>query len=283
MANENQDTFALFDKAPSDDGVKEQIRNMEYFAGGTKGDDRMAGVQMAELALEDGCKTALIAGAEVGDPSTDARVEGFTETFEAGGGKVLNVARVSSAEANGAQTACDNMLSGNPEADCFYCTGQDFVLGAISTVSKGLSDHEVKIYGCDLNPDLLEYLKSGELAGCSGAHWVCGMFSAILLENALDGNTMLAEDGLPILSEDVKFISVKPEWADLYEKFFCDEQPYEDEEIQELLYRYNPDVTGEDILEAIENYSFEERMQAKYEAGKVTAEELAEVGITVEG
>lgn len=54
-----------------------------------------------------------------------------------------------------------------------------------------------------------------------------------------------------------------------------------EEEIQNLLYKYNPDVTLEDVTEMIDNYSLEDRLIAKYNAGKVTAEELEAVGIEV--
>lgn len=274
--------FALYDKIPTDEATQEAIRNLEHFAGGAANDSYNAGIAMAEKVLADGNKTALIAGAEIGDPNTDARVNGFTETFEAGGGSVLSVTRVTSGEANGPQQACDNMLAAYPETDCFYCTGEDYTLAAINVVAKTSSDHEIKVYGIDLNPTLLENLKDGTLAACGGAHYVSALYAAIMLENALDGHKLVGEDGLPVIIDNVPILPVSAEFADLYQKFFIDENPYEEEEIANLLYVNNPDVTLDDLLNMINSYSLEERLIAKYNAGKVTAEELAAVGISVE-
>ena len=190
--------------------------------------------------------------------------------------------RVATGEANGEQQACDNMLAAFPEADCFYCTGEEYTLQAINVVAKTPSDHEIQVFGTDLNPTLLENLKDESLAACAGASWVNGLFSAILLENAMDGHKLVDENGQAPFIENVKLLSVPAEYADLYQRFFIDENPYEEEEIKSLLYKYNPDVTLKDVTDMIDKYSFEDRMIAKYQAGKVTAEELAEVGINVE-
>ncbi len=47
------------------------------------------GAGIAELALADGCKTAVISAGASGDYAHDRRIIGFTEAFEAGGGEVL--------------------------------------------------------------------------------------------------------------------------------------------------------------------------------------------------
>lgn len=277
--------FAYYDKIPTDADVLQSTREMEYFAGAVGCGNYAAGKIMAETALADGCTKALLAAAEVGDPSTDARVAGFTETFEAGGGTMLSVTRTATGEANGELQACENMISAFPEADMIYCTGQDFTLGALSAVAKAGVEGQVKVYGTDLDPNLLEYLKDGSLAACCGGHWTEATFTSVLLMNAMDGKVMLDEDGLPVvLNEEtgVPFLSVPSKYAELYQRFFIEENPYEPEEIQALLYRFNPDVTTDDLKEVIENYTIENRLLAKYEAGKVSAEELAEVGILVD-
>ena len=59
------------------------------------------------------------------------------------------------------------------------------------------------------------------------------------------------------------------------------ENPYEKEEIEALLYSHNPDVELADLEEVVQAFSFEERMAAKLRAGKVTEEELKEAGVDV--
>lgn len=63
--------------------------------------------------------------------------------------------------------------------------------------------------------------------------------------------------------------------------FFVNENPYEKEEIEALLYSHNPDVELADLEEVVQAFSFEERMAAKLRAGKVTEEELKEAGVDV--
>ncbi len=282
IPNEAGKYFAFYDKIPSNEDLKNQIIGMEYFAGGVSNDNFAAGESMAQAALADGCTKALIASAEIGDPNSDARVKGFTDTFTAGGGEIMSTSRVATSEANGPQQACDNMLAAFPESDCFYTTGEDFTLAALSVVGKTNSDHEIKIYGTDLNPTLLEYLKDGSLRACCGANWTSALYTAIMLENALDGKKMTDENGSAVIIEDAKMISVPSEYADMYQRFFIDENPYEQEEIDKMLYVNNPDVTLDDLKTMISNYSLDERLMAKYNAGKVTKEELEALGIEVE-
>ena len=274
--------FALYDKVPSDESMIEVIKGMKCFAGAVANDNYDAGASMAKIALEKGSRKVLIAGAEVGDPNTDARVEGFSDAFEEGGGTILSVTRVATGEANGEQQACDNMLAAFPEADSFYCTGEDFTLQAMNIIAKTPLDHEVNVYGTDLNPTLLESLQNGSLAACSGANWVTALFSAVLLENTMDGHKLTDEEGKAPFINNVKIVTVPAECADLYQKFFIDENPYEEDEIKNLMYKYNSDVTLNDVTETIDNYSLEDRLIAKYNAGKVTKEELEAVGIEVE-
>ena len=70
--------FALYDKVPSDQGMIDAIQNMNNFAGAVANNNYDAGASMAQIALDNGNKKVLIAGAEVGDPNTDARVAGFS-------------------------------------------------------------------------------------------------------------------------------------------------------------------------------------------------------------
>ena len=284
IPNDAKTWFAFYDKIPSGADVLQNVREMEYFAGGVGTGNYAAGKIMAETALADGCTKALLAAAEIGDPTTDARVAGFVETFEAGGGTMLSVTRTATGEANGELQVCENMLAAFPEADALYCTGQAFTLGALSAVSKAGVQDQVKVYGTDLDPNLLEYLKDGSLAACCGGHWTSALFTTVLLMNAMDGHVMLDDDGLPVvLNEEtgVPFISVPSKYAELYQRFFIDENPYEEEELKALLYRYNPDVTVDDLKETVQSYTIENRLLAKYAAGKITAEELEAVGISV--
>lgn len=270
--------IAFYDKLPLEGEQEAGIRDMSVFAGGIGNSDYIGGRNMGEYAVSLGCKKAVIAGAEVGDTTHDPRVEGFTEVFEAAGGEVVSVFR--GAAGTDATTALDNMINANPDCDCVFASGGDYGLAAASVCNTyGLND--IKILAIDISPDLLPYLKDGTLAAGCGAHWVSGMFAAALLENYLDGHPVLDEDGKVAVLRNTPLIVIPAEAADLYEEFWINEFPYEESEIKNLLWRYNPDVTMQDFQNALDSYSVEERLLAKYEAGKVTAEELAAIGINV--
>lgn len=271
--------IAFPDKVPPVGELTDNIRNMKCFAGGVGCDDYSAGVNLGNLAVSMGCKKALIAGAEVGDTTHEPRIAGFIEVFEKAGGQILGTYRGSASD-SAAQSQIDNLIAANPDADVFFGSGGDFALYAISACTT-YGREDMRILGVDISPDLLPYLKDGSLdAGC-GAHWVAATYAMIMLENYLDGMPMLDADGKVGLPRNVQLIAVPAEMADLYERFWIDEFPYEEEEIKQLLYRYNPDVTLQDLQNVIDSYSIEDRLIAKYNAGKVTAEELAAVGINV--
>lgn len=270
--------IAFYDKLPLEGEQQDAIQQLSMYAGGVGNSDYLGGRNMGEYAVSLGCKKAVIAGAEVGDTTHDPRIQGFTEVFEAAGGEILSVFR--GAAGTDATAAVDNMINANPDCDCVFGSGGDYALAAISVCNTyGLTD--IKVLGVDISPDLLPYLRDGSLAAGCGAHWVAGMFTAAMLENYLDGCPITDEDGVVAMIRNTPLIVIPAEMADLYEEFWINEFPYEEDEIKALLYRYNPDVTLQDFEDAISGYSVESRLLAKYEAGKVTAEQLAAVGINV--
>lgn len=274
--------IAFPDKIPPEGELTDNVRNMSMFAGGVGCEDYSAGVNLATYALSIGCTKALIGGAEIGDTTHEPRIEGFTKVFTEGGGEIINggTYRGSASDAS-AQAAIDNLIAAHPEADVFFGSGGDYALYAISAC-KTYGREDMKVLAVDIQPDLLPYLVDGSLSAGCGAHWVSGMYAMIMLENYLDGCPMLDKDGKVGMPRNTPLIVVPAEMADLYERFWIDEFPYEEDEIKALLYRYNPDVTFEDLQAVISSYSMEDRLIAKYNAGKVTAEELAAVGITVD-
>jgi ribose transport system substrate-binding protein len=272
--------FALFDKVPLDETNIANMRNLKMFAGAVTNDDYQGGINMGNQALKDDRRIAVILGAEIGDPTHDMRIKGFTDAFEAGGGKVVEVSHVS-ANAGQHQNMADNMLGAHPDADCFFGSGGDHALGGVNAVVALGKTDEINVYGVDISPDLLPYLKDGRLDAASGAHWVSSAFAACLLQNALDGHPTLDTDGKGAIIRTIPLIVIPKEYADLYQKFFIDEYPYELSEFDHLLWRNNPNVTVQDFKDMIAEYNVENRFIAKYKASKVTANELAAVGIKV--
>jgi len=274
--------FVLFDAYPGwPDGNgmvgKETIRSLNTFAGVIGCSNYQSGAEMAKQALADGRTNAIIMANVMGS-GVGERADGFQETFEAGGGKVLEVSHEGTTS-NAHIAAMQNLFATYPEADCLYSVGADFTLGALSVVEN--LDREIGIYGTDVTPDLLSYLVEGKVSALGGAHWVDSALCMALLINALDGHKILEEDGLPLWYTDFPMPVIPAKYAELYNRFWVDEMPLSFADVSQLLYRNNPDVTAQDFIDFINNYSIESVLKQKYKEGKVTAEELAEVGINV--
>ncbi|NLB18493.1 MAG: hypothetical protein GX825_07170 [Syntrophomonadaceae bacterium] len=136
------------------------------------------------------------------------------------------------------------------------------------------------LVGTDLDPTGLEGLQGGAVSAINGAHWINSGFSAALLQNYLDGHAILDKNGqAPVIT--VPIIVLPKEQSELYKKFWLDSMPFTVEEMQSVAYRWNPDVTLDYIQNMLNKYSIKERLLKRLEEGKVTADELKAVGISV--
>ncbi|NCB62364.1 MAG: sugar ABC transporter substrate-binding protein [Clostridia bacterium] len=254
--------FALGDKYPMNDDTKAMLRLNPYFAGAISTDDTVTGANMAAAALEAGHKTAVIIAAAVGDINHDLRVAGFTETFEAGGGKVLGVAHC--ADPSEAVQKSNDLLTAYPEVECVYGSGGDYSQGLLSALQSAGRAGDLPIYGTDIDPNVIAGVRDGTFAAANGAAGpYCAGIAGALLINYLDGHPILDENGQAPMSNGIMTITVTAENVDDYDQYWIQNQAFTPEEYQALLYRNNPDVTWKDYEDLINNYNFESRMATK--------------------
>ncbi|MFA7673271.1 MAG: sugar ABC transporter substrate-binding protein [Clostridia bacterium] len=269
--------FVLYDHMPPADMLAD-LKENPYFVGIVGEKDYEAGYPQGEFLIEKGCKKALILTGTKGDPCHEARTQGFTDAFTAGGGTVIDVGWTDATLANGL-TAIEDLLTAHPDADCIYASSGDLIAASMQALA-ARSNTTVKIVGTDLDATGLQGLRDGKVEAINGAHWINSGFSVALLQNYLDGHQLLDKDGkAPVLY--VPIIVLPKEQADLYDKFWNEQLPYTVEEMQAVAYRWNKDVTAESIQQILDEYSISERLLQRYEEGKVTAEELEAVGISV--
>lgn len=242
--------FAFNDCAPMGPELRAEIQDMEYFAGSCSCDNTLLGKQMGEAAVADGCKVALIFANEIGSTVVD-RANGFQEVFEAAGGKVVEVSHVSAAGGEHIE-ATRNFLAAYPDIDCIYGVSVDYITGA-STVTAG---KDIKLYGTDVNAEVLPRLLDGTFAGLNGGHWCSAYVSSALLINAMDGHPIYGADGKGLYLYSPSVV-VTPENAEYYEKYFINDVPYHYEDVAHLLYRNNPNVTYKDFEDFLAGYSVE--------------------------
>ena len=259
--------FAFYDHMPSDQ-VIEMLKGFQYYAGAAATSDISTGRVAGEYAASTGAKKAVIVTGEQTDPSHSARVQGFTEAFEAAGGEVVGVGWGSPALAD-SLTRANDLLTAHPDADFVYGSNGDCGLAAKEAISShpGVT---AQVYATDLDPDILVGLSDGSIAAANGAHWINVYFAASLLTNALNGNVIKDADGnAPRLV--VPVMTLPSNYIDLYNKLWIENAPFTEEELAALV---GPDVTVDTLQEVLDNYNIENRLAALVAAGKVTQEEV---------
>ncbi len=238
-------TFTGSDEVRADLSV-----NNEYYLGSVNATMEAEGYLMGKAAAEDGHKTAVLLGGNVGDPHFEMRIEGFTKAFvEEGGGKILDEARC--ANPGEGQEKANAMLSATPDADCLFAMVGDYVPGAVNAMET--LSISMPIYVSNANTDAIPYIRDGRVAAATTGNDLVGTVATALLINYLDGHKIVDENGKVPEFKSVGFV-INNDNIDTYEKIFkTQSEPFPVEVIQKLMYRYNPDVTYADFADFVEN------------------------------
>lgn len=256
--------YVFYACSPTDEDM-EKIEQDEYYVGMVIYSPKNEGSRLAELALADGCKTAVISAGASGDYAHDRRIIGFTEAFEAGGGEVLFVSH--SADPSEGVQKTNDLLTAYPDVDCVYACGNDYVAPAADVVkSRGLEG--CKICGADISPNICQLIMDGEVEACSGGVFAsCGV-AITLLVNYLDGNVIKDSEGKAPYFDSLELFTVTSDNAEDFYKFLSDEalstHTISDEEYQNLLVRNNAEVNYDYYVDFMANYA--ENVYAKVEA-----------------
>lgn len=259
LMTQSEMPFVLGDKFPSSEETIATLRENPNFHGAISVDDVTNGANIAQMAWDNGAKTAIIVAAAVGDTNHDARVKGFTEKFEALGGKV--VGEVHCADPSEAVQKSGDILSAHGDADCLYGTGGDYSVGALSVMTSNSID--MPVYGTDITPDVLQGIRDGKIIAANGAVGnYCGTFAALLLINALDGHPILDENGQAPVETNFHAITVDTSNVDQFEELWINNEIFSEDELKNLVYAYNDQVTWQDYVDFIEGYDFESRVAA---------------------
>lgn len=92
------------------------------------------------------------------------RQAGFTETVEAGGLTVGTVVDGRNIQEN-AQTAAENLLTGSPDMEYVYATGEPALIGLVAAVNSQNAQDRVQAVGWDLSDQAVGALRAGWLTG----------------------------------------------------------------------------------------------------------------------
>lgn len=268
--------FVLNDKIPSDPAIREALMNNEYFAGACAPANDVYGAELAQYALDQGWKTCITTSSAEGDASDQPRLDAFKETFESGGGTILTELH--------ADTTADSLvqiqdaLVANEEPDFIYGVGSDYAINAC-TALENYPDYETKVITSGLDKEALGLLldDNSPMVMINGDNWISGLFSAVMLQNACEGNVLKDADGNVIFVDDVQPFQVSAETYNLYEEYFMNESVYTEEEIQNMI-----GISYDDMINVIKEYNLENRLNAKYEAGLISEDEMKAAGLLAE-
>lgn len=258
---------------PSTQPLRDEVQSYDNWLGSVVIDHVAAGEAMAEIALANGGTTAMLISQPVGNIAGATRGEAFTKVFEAGGGTV--VGKVNANDAADAVTKAENLLLANPDVDTILGTGSDFAVAGVS-VLQNHPDVQAKIYSIEVDQNVMDALKNGSIAAADGDNFLYAFHAPILLEHYLKTQEKVVDsDGKAIFFHfDPGVLS--PEMVDLFERFFMNGNvPYTDEEIHWMVYEASPD----ELKAFIEGFSIAGRLQAQYDAGNITDEEMQAAGL----
>lgn len=243
--------FVLAIFTGADEDRAEIAANNSVYVGSVSADMVLDGYLMGKAAVEDGHKTAILIGGNVGHLHMDMRTAGFTKAFvEEGGGTILDSARCTGPSEG--QEKANAILSAYPEADCMYAMVGDYVPGAINAMdSLGL---EIPLYVSNSNRDTVEYIRNGRIAAASSGNDLAAPVATALLINYLDGHPILDEDGNPP-ALTTNLFSVNKDNLDAWEEIFFSggNHPLTEDRLNSLVWRNNPDVTYDTFVDFIDN------------------------------
>ncbi|MFC6885978.1 MULTISPECIES: substrate-binding domain-containing protein [Actinomadura] len=92
------------------------------------------------------------------------RQKGFTDEVTAKGMKIKNVVDGRNIQEN-AQTAAENLLTGNPDLPYAYATGEPALIGLAAAVVSQQRTKDLKVVGWDLSSQAVDGLKAGWIVG----------------------------------------------------------------------------------------------------------------------
>lgn len=265
--------FVLNDKVPQTQEVRDFLNSCEYFAGAVAPANAEYGAAMANYALDQGWKTCIATSSAEGDASDQPRLDAFKKVFEAAGGEIL--AEVHSDTTADSLPNIQDALIACDEPDFIYGVGSDYAITACTALEDyPMYDTQVITSGLDKEALGLLLDDTCPLVTINGDYWIAGYFSAVILQNACEGNKLTDAEGKAIWVDDIMPFEVSETSYPLYEKYFLNESVYTKDETVAMI-----GISYDEMMTIIHDYSLENRLMAKNAAGIISDAEMQEAGL----
>ena len=235
-----------------DERIRDQVFASDYFVGSSFESDYQAGYDIIKSLIDSGCKAIAAIGYEPGITCHDKRWEGMMAAFE----DHPEIRKVGEYRGLEFTKAVEDFIAANEDLDGIGITllGIEYCQEPIRNAGR---EDKIRIAFCDLSEACQEGLDSGFVTCAIGGQYVDVVFPFILMYNALLG-TPLEKVEIP-----VNFITCRSgeDFANYMEYLHKDGvYAWTAEELKQVIKKYNPDASSEDLLRMGAEYSIEDTM-----------------------
>lgn len=212
-----------------------------YYVGAVHEDEIANGHTLAYTLAERGYREIALQGWEPGDSTFLARWEGYKKGVEAWNNEnpndqaVLLEPQYGGTTSDTGRATAEAIILGNANVDALIVSGGggDPLIGAISAIEGLGRTGEIGVASTDFLHDLDEQLKRNAITIESGGHFADPLYAFFMVYNAITGNYDVPTDGFYEILFPYLFVSSFEEY-ELFEKYFINELPYNEEEIKEI-------------------------------------------------
>lgn len=228
-------------------------QNSQYYVGAVHEDEVGNGEKLIELltmdnpdayeGIQKGARNICLEGWTVGDATFQQRWTGYQNGVDAWNEAhpddpvtMTEPVYANTSSSEGAQVT-QQFVNNYPDMDALIVAGGgDPLVGSIGQLANMGKTGSIRVASTDFLEDLKEQLETGGMYCESGGHFCDPLYALIMVYNAIKGK----EDFVPVQGEfgkDIQFpyvfVSSVAEYEN-YEKYFVDDDPYNDDEIAGL-------------------------------------------------
>lgn len=240
--------------------IAEYLDKSEHYVGRVYNNEEFVAKSALENFKANGVTKAAIVGPATGDVTTDTRDAYFQEHASEYGIEVVAVIR-DVLDAATATDAVSNIVATHSDVEGIFCISSsdsrgEGVMSAIDTLGM---NGKLKVFMVDFFEGMETYLEDGTICGATGGQYPDATFLMILLVNALNGDNLAGEGGTATLELPYLVITSADQLTQYVE--LCesgDGYSYNLEECQELIKKFNPDVTLEKVQEVMDAFSIDD-------------------------
>lgn len=255
LCQKNGVYWVMWDTTISDPEIAEYIANDPYYVGCTAEDNVTSGYETMKTVGEAGGSNVLIIRYGSNIPTCDERCDGAIQYINEKGLTLVDDMIIFTTDAAEYKSAVTNALLAHPEIDSVFLAGSGSKATSIAEAFKSSGRDTFYIGAFDYFDSMGDMLKSGELTCVNGGHMVTGTFSTLMAINAFFGTPLSADKyqvTIPYLTLD------SYEDYEAYMTYASQGAAYADEELQQYLVAYNPDLTLDSFQEGVSKWSVDD-------------------------